>query len=217
MAKRLDLVLYAITEKKYSRGRSFKELMESCLKGGASVIQLRDKDASTRELVNKAIELRSLTRAYSALFIVNDRVDVTLVASADGVHLGTDDMEPALARKLLGPDKIIGKTVRSADEASEAELKGVDYISAGSIFKSETKNARVIGLKTLRDICRVTSLPVVAIGGIKLENVESIFDTGAIGVAVAKELLDFQDIEERARSFKAAIDELDSETAGKQK
>lgn len=215
MARRLDLVLYAITEKKYSRGRSFKELMESCLKGGASAVQLRDKDASTRELVKEAIELRSLTHAYSALFIVNDRVDVALAASADGVHLGIDDLEPGLARKLLGPDKIIGKTVRSTVEASEAELQGVDYISAGSIFKSETKDAPVIGLETLRDICRVSSLPVVAIGGIKLENVGSIFDMGAIGVAVAKELLDFQDIEVRARSFKAVIDELDSETAGK--
>lgn len=216
MARRLDLLLYAITEKKYSRGRSFKELMESCLKGGASVIQLRDKDASTKELVKEAIELRSLTRAYSALFIVNDRVDVALVASADGVHLGTDDMEPTLARKLLGPNRIIGKTVRSADEASEAELQGADYISAGSIFKSETKDAPVIGLKTLREICRVSSVPVVAIGGIKLENVESIFDAGAGGIAVAKELLDFQDIEERARSFKVVIDELDSETVCEQ-
>ena len=217
MARRLDLVLYAITEKKYSRGRSFKELMESCLKGGASVVQLRDKDASTRELVSEAIELRNLTRDYSALFIVNDRIDVTLAASADGVHLGSDDMEPTLARNLLGPEKIIGKTVRNVEEAGEAELQGVDYVSAGSIFKSETKDAPVIGLQNLRDICKATSLPVVAIGGIKLENIESIFASGASGVAVAKELLDSADIEEKARSLRAVIDQLSSGLASNQK
>ena len=217
MARRLDLVLYAITEKKYSRGRSFKELMESCLKGGASVVQLRDKDASARELVSEAIELRNLTRNYSALFIVNDRIDVTLAASADGVHLGSDDMEPTLARNLLGPEKIIGKTVRNVEEAGEAELQGVDYVSAGSIFKSETKDAPVIGLQTLQDICKATSLPVVAIGGIKLENIESILASGASGVAVAKELLDSADIEEKTRSLRAVIDQLSSERANNQK
>lgn len=217
MTRRFDLLLYAITEKRYSRGRSLIELMEPCLKGGASVVQLRDKDASTRELVSEAIELRNLTRAHSALFIINDRVDVTLVVSADGVHLGSDDMEPALARKLLGPDKIIGKTVRNADEAGEAELQGVDYVSAGSIFKSETKDAPVIGLGALENICKATNLPVVAIGGIKLENLESIFARGASGVAVAKELLDFPDIEERAKNLRTVIDKLNSETAGKQK
>ena len=208
MTERLDLLLYIITEAKYSRNRSLEELIEPCLKGGASVVQLRDKRAKTRKLLDEAFRLRALTEEYSALFIVNDRVDIALACSADGVHIGSEDMQPALARKLLGPDKVIGLTVRTPSEAEAAEVEGVDYVAAGSIFESATKRTRVIGLEGLGRICRTTTLPVVAIGGIGPNDLEGIFSRGARGVAVAKEILDTPDIEERARSFRSAIEDL---------
>lgn len=217
MTGSLDLLLYAITEKRYSRGRPLAEMMEPCLKGGASLIQLRDKKATTRELVDEALELRGLTRAYSVPLIINDRVDVALASSADGVHLGKDDMDPSTARKLLGPGKIIGMTVRNVDEARDAERQGVDYIAAGSIYESETKKAEIIGLEGLRDILNSTSLPVVAIGGIRPENLNEIFDMGASGVALAKELLESEDIEEKVRSIRVLIEELIPEMARRRK
>jgi thiamine-phosphate pyrophosphorylase len=206
LPQRLDLLLYVITERKYSRNRSLEELIEPCLKGGASVIQLRDKTATTKELLDKALRLRVLTERYSALFIVNDRVDVALATSADGVHLGADDMDPRLARKLLGADGVIGLTVRRSDEAKAALDLGVDYVAAGSVFESGTKRAEIIGLDGLSEICRVTSLPVVAIGGIGTENLDEVINRGASGVAVAREILDTLDIERSARRMRSALE-----------
>ena len=208
MSRRLDLLLYVITERKYSRNRPLEELIEPCLKGGASVVQLRDKTATTRDLLRQASKLRTLTEKYSALFIVNDRVDVALASSADGVHLGMDDMQPELARELLGPERVIGLTVRKQSEARAAEMRGVDYVAAGSIFQSKTKRAEIIGLDGLEEISRGTTLPVVAIGGIGIEDLEEIFRRGARGVAIAREVLDTQEIEQRARSFRLAIEGL---------
>jgi thiamine-phosphate pyrophosphorylase len=210
VAARLDLLLYVITEKKYSRGRSLKDLVEPTLKGGASVVQLRNKGASTRELVRSGLLLRELAERYSALFIVNDRVDVALAVSADGVHLGSDDMDPALARMLLGPEKVIGRTVRTPEEALAAENEGINYLAAGSVYRSETKRASLIGLEGLRGICEVARLPVVAIGGITLSLLGGVFGAGASGVAVAKEILDTEDIEGKTREFRASIEKLAS-------
>ncbi len=199
-----------IAEETYSRGRSLSELVEPSLRGGASVVQLRNKVASTRELVGRGLLLRELADKYSALFIVNDRVDVALAVSADGVHLGSDDMDPALARRLLGPDRVIGRTVRTPEEVEELENEGIDYLAAGSIYRSETKRATVIGLEGLRSICEVAHLPVVAVGGVTLGLLEGIFRAGASGVAVAKEIFDTEDIEGRAREFRASIEKLAS-------
>jgi thiamine-phosphate pyrophosphorylase len=217
VTRRLDFALYAITEKLYSRGRSLREMVEGCLRGGVSIIQLRDKEATTRDLVQNALELSGLTRAYSVPLLINDRVDVALAASANGVHLGRDDMDPGTAREILGPESIIGKTVRNASEAIEAESEGVDYVAAGSIYRSKTKEAQVIGLEGLRGICDATSLPVVAIGGIGLGNLKELFDSGACGVAAAKELLDFPDIEGRVREFRLEIERLALESAREKK
>lgn len=208
MPRRLDLLLYIITESKYSRNRSLEELIEPCLKGGASVIQLRDKSATTRSLVEKALRLRGLTLKYSALFIVNDRVDVALVSSADGVHLGADDMSPDLAREVLGPGRIIGKTVRTRSEALVAASEGVDYVAAGSVNRSKTKSTQVIGLEGLKEVCSATSLPVVAIGGLTLEDLPAVFESGASGVAVARGVLDSEEIEVKARDYRSVSERL---------
>jgi thiamine-phosphate diphosphorylase len=210
LPRKLDLLFYVITEKRYARDRSLEELIEPCLRGGASVIQLRNKTATTRTLLSEALRLRALTQSHSALFIVNDRVDVALACSADGVHLGADDMDPGRARSLLGPDSIIGLTVRSPSEAGAAEGAGVDYVAAGSVFESKTKRAEIIGLDGLGAVCRATKLPVVAIGGIGLADLDEVMSRGASGVAVAKEVLDTKDIEQAARGLRSALEGLAS-------
>lgn len=199
--------LYVITDSKLSQGRSHEEVVRRAIAGGASVIQLRDKEASTRKLVEIGARLRALTREAGATFTVNDRLDVALAVGADGVHLGQEDMPARLARQLLGQGQILGVSATSLAEALQAEADGADYLGVGPIFPTATKPdaAPAMGLEALAEVVRQVSIPVVAIGGITSENVEGVVSTGVEGVAVVSAVVSAPDIQAAAQELLAKI------------
>jgi thiamine-phosphate pyrophosphorylase len=205
----MDLSLYVITDEKIGLGRSHIFLAEEALKGGATVIQLRDKEKSSRELYEIGIKMREITRKYNALFIVNDRLDIALGVGADGVHLGSEDISVSVARKIAGENFIIGTSVSSPEEAILAENEESDYISAQSIFLTSSKeNVGVIGLEGLREIIKVSSLPVIAIGGINLENIKEVLNCGVKGVAVISSVVSREDVHAASSELKEVIREV---------
>lgn len=190
------LKVYVITDSRLSLGRDNVEVVRQAIAGGARIVQLRDKQASARELVNMGLTIREITRNAGVLFIVNDRLDVTQVVDADGVHLGQDDIPAELARKILGPDRIIGVTVETPDEAAAAEKAGATYVGTGPVFATATKAdaGKPYGVELIPRIKRATRLPVVAIGGINADNVAEVAKAGADGVAVASAVVSARDI-----------------------
>lgn len=194
--------LYAICGDFASEARGVQRV-ESVLRGGAQVLQLRVKDMTTRKLLQLATEISRLTCRYGALFIVNDRLDVALASGADGVHLGEDDLPVDLARRIGGGDLIIGASAGSPESARLAEAQGADYIGAGPVYPTASKKDTrdVIGPGGLSRVVRSVSLPVIGIGGIGPQEAQEVMETGAAGVAVISALFDSPDPEERAREF----------------
>ena len=205
----MDWSLYVITDRGLSKGRSHLEVMRAAIEGGATAIQLRDKEATTRELVEVGRALRELARQRGVAFIVNDRVDVALAVDADGVHVGQDDMPARLARKLLGLDKIVGVSASTVEEALQAQADGADYVSASPVFSTPTKPdaAPPTGLEGLRAFVEALRVPVVAIGGINEGNVGEVIKAGAAGVAVISAVVAAPDVAEAARRLRQRIEE----------
>nr|AAZ32473.1 thiamine phosphate pyrophosphorylase [uncultured euryarchaeote Alv-FOS1] len=181
------------------------KLADQALKGGATAIQLRMKAVPDREFLRVARELRKVTEEYDALFVVDDRVDIAILADADGVHLGADDVSVADA-KALDPGLIVGATVRDVEMAKSAVREGADYLGAGSVFPSRTKHAPVIGVEGIRDIVSAVKVPVVAIGGIDETNVVDVMRAGVAGVAVVCALFCRGDVENRAIVLRGLVD-----------
>lgn len=209
LAMKMNWALYVITDPKLSRGRSHLEVARAAIRGGATVIQLRDKEATTRELVETGQRLRALTREMDVTFIVNDRVDVALAVEADGVHLGVDDMPVPIARRLMGPEAIIGFSPETVEQARQAEADGADYLGVGAVFGTGTKPdaGPPIGLEGLREMVQAVSIPVVAIGGITADNAARCIRAGAAGVAVISAVIVAEDIEAAARRLRERIEE----------
>ena len=194
---RKQLALHVLTDREWSRGRDTLTVATAALDGGATVIQLRDKKASTRTLVEEGLALRALTRERGALLIVNDRIDVALAVEADGAHVGQDDDMPVeLARKLLGPDRILGVSAGNLEEATTAVVSGADYLGVGPIYATKTKaNAgEPIGLSLLTELARRYTIPLVAIGSIKAENAAAVVQAGATGIAVISAVVSAEDV-----------------------
>jgi thiamine-phosphate pyrophosphorylase len=188
--------LYAILDTSFSKGRSPITILREFLAGGVRLVQLRAKELSSGEFFTLAKEARQLTRAAGATFIVNDRADIALACNADGVHLGQDDLPLAAARKILGPEKIIGISTHELDQARSAELNGADYIGFGPIFGSTTKDTgySARGLDMLREIRAAVKLSIVAIGGINEINVAEVWKSGADAAAIISDLMAAEDI-----------------------
>ncbi len=206
--RRLDLSLYVVTDSELSLGRSHEEVASQALAGGATVIQLRDKGASTKELCELGQRLQALAASAGGLFIVNDRVDVALAVDADGVHLGQDDMPAHVARKLLGPDKVMGVSVENAKQAERAAQDGADYIGIGAIYEARGTKSDAgdpIGPQAVADLRPRTDLPTVAIGGIKHRNVAEVIEAGADGAAVVSAIVGAEDIAAAATEMKRLI------------
>lgn len=208
--------LYVITDAGLSGGRSHTEVLREAIAGGATVVQLRDKGLTTRELVEEGQRLRSMTREMGALLMVNDRIDVALAVEADGVHVGPDDMPVAVARELVGPDRIIGASAGTVDEARAAQADGADYLGVGSVYATGTKAdaGEPIGPEGLACIAASASIPVVGIGGIAEDNAAEVISAGAEGVAVISAVVSADDVQaaarrlvERIRAAKEARDE----------
>jgi thiamine-phosphate pyrophosphorylase len=203
-----DYSLYLVTDSSLSRGRSSLEIVDAAISGGATMVQYRDKNATTRAMIEEARALLELCRARGVPFIVNDRADVALAVDADGLHVGQDDMPAALARRILGSGKILGVSAGNIEEALRAAAEGADYIGASPIFSTPTKPdaPRPMGLEGLRALARRIERPVVAIGGINAPNAAAIIGSGAVGIAVVSAIVSADDVEAATRELRSIVD-----------
>lgn len=189
------MLLYAVTDRTWVGKQTLMEQVKDSLEGGITFLQLREKGMKEEELLAEAKEMKRLAAAYGVPFVVNDNVDIAIACGADGVHVGQSDMEAGLARKKLGPDKIIGVTCRCVKDAVKAEKAGADYLGVGAVFASSTKQtASVIAREELEAICKAVSIPVVAIGGIKEENLMTLKGSGVSGAAIVSGIYGQEDI-----------------------
>ena len=187
--KDLDLSLYLVTDKSDDTERFLKTIEEG-IKGGVSVVQIREKTADTLDFYNLALQVKEITTRYNVPLIINDRVDVALAIDADGVHVGQSDMPCDVTRKLVGPDKIVGVSAATIEEAQKAEKDGANYIGTGAVFPTATKDdAPKITKKDLKDVVDSINIPVVAIGGINKENAGELNDTGIAGLSVVSAIM----------------------------
>lgn len=202
-----DFKLYAITGEQFHPGRPMLEVMEQAILGGCDIIQLRDKKSAKRDVLEKAIALRELTKRHGVTFIVNDHIDIALAVDADGIHLGQDDLPLADARKIVG-NKMIGISTHAIEEARQAELDGADYIGVGPVFPTKSKEDVVAPVTTayVRQVAQEIRIPFVAIGGIKLHNVDQVLEAGATRICAISEIVGSSDIQATCRSFLAKID-----------
>ncbi|MCJ7609248.1 thiamine phosphate synthase [Candidatus Bathyarchaeota archaeon] len=202
-----DWNLYVITDSRICPGRSHIEEAKAAVAAGVKVIQLREKQMIDREIVTVGKTLRSITAKASVDFIVNNRVDMALALDADGVHVGQEDMPVPLVRQLMGPNKIIGASASTVAEAIRAEKDGADYVSASPVFATMTKTDAPpsTGLSGLKEISEAVSIPVVAIGGIDLRNVEEVIAAGADVIAVVSAVVCAQDMRKAAEELLSAI------------
>jgi thiamine-phosphate pyrophosphorylase len=193
---------YPITDARIS-GMSHAEQVERLAKGGATFIQLREKDASPRVFYAAALEAVQVARRLGVRVIINDRVDIAMAVGADGVHLGQDDLPPEKARALLGEDRIIGFSTHDLKQALAASFAPVDYVALGPVFRTSTKEKPdpVVGLAGISEVRETISKPLVAIGGITLERAKAVIESGADSVAIISDLYSTEDVAERARRF----------------
>ena len=207
MAVRIDLSLYAIIDEDRVGKHDLSACATELIRAGVSTIQYRAKNLPSKEFLLRALCLENTIRGSAVPLLINDRADIALLSGASGVHLGSEDIPVERAREILGPHRIIGATVRSAQDAIRAQREGADYVGAGSIFPSPTKDkALVIGLAGLREIKSSVKIPVVAIGGLTLGKVAQVIEAGADGLAFISELWKGGEIGKRARELRAAID-----------
>ncbi len=204
-----DMLLYAITDNRCLNGVSLEEQVRLALEGGATFLQLRDKESSHEELVKKAIALKNIAKEFNVPFVVNDDVMAAKESDADGVHIGQSDMNYKKAREILGHNKIIGVTAKTVELAKQAQRMGADYIGTGAIFESYTKKDAVrMDKKTLIHIADSVDIPVVAIGGIAYDNMDYLKNTGVSGVAVVSAIFGANDIKTATNKLHRKADEL---------
>ena len=186
----MDYSLYVCTDRDIMTTDTLEEAVELAIKGGATIIQLREKDCTSREFYELALSIKDITDAYEVPLIINDRLDIALAVHADGVHLGQSDIPVQVARNVMGPNCIVGATANTLEKAKEAWQSGADYLGVGDVFGSATKNdTKPVELKELKKICDTVKIPVVAIGGISKKNIHLLKDTGVAGVAVISAVL----------------------------
>lgn len=204
-----QLLLYAITDRRYLGGRTLEEQVEEALKGGVTMVQLREKDLSDKEFIEEARVLRAICSEYGVPLIINDRVDVALEAGADGVHVGIEDESVSLIRKRVGPGFIIGSTAKTLEQAGAAEREGADYIGVGAMFPSPTKETALgISLEDLKNISASVSIPSVAIGGISAENIALLEGGGMSGIAVISAIFAAEDIVKKTKELRKSAERL---------
>ena len=204
-----DLLLYAVTDRHWLNGRTLLEVVRESLDGGVTMLQLREKTLEEGAFLEEARALQALCRKRHVPLIVNDNVDIARAMDADGVHVGQSDMEALDVRARLGPDKIIGVSAHSVEEALLAEKHGADYLGVGAMFPTGSKaDVQELPYETLKDICAAVSIPVVAIGGISQENVVKLAGSGICGVAVISAIYAAKNIKSAAEELKAATEAM---------
>ena len=203
------LRLYLVTNRYQDSVESFLEKVETACRSGVTIVQLREKNLTTNQYYQLAKKVKEITDAYQVPLIIDDRLDVCLAVDAAGLHIGDDELPVSVARKVLGPEKILGVTAKTVKRALEAETWGADYLGTGAIFPTTTKeNAPITLISTLKTICQTVAIPVVAIGGLTSENIDQLAATGIAGVAVVRDLMQAEDIEAKTQAFLAKLDDM---------
>ncbi len=189
------MLVYAVTDRTWLNGSTLEQQVEQAIKGGATLIQLREKELSYTAFLEQAIQLKKVTDKYHIPLIINDNVDVAKAVNAEGVHVGQKDMEAGAVRQKLGENKIIGVSVQTVEQALLAQKQGADYLGVGAVFSTSTKlDASEVSFETLQKICDAVSIPVVAIGGINAQNIMQLKNSGIDGVAVVSAIFAQKDI-----------------------
>ena len=203
------LRLYLVTNRYQDSLESFLEKVETACRSGVTIIQLREKNLTTNQYYQLAKQVKEITDAYQVPLIIDDRLDVCLAVDAAGLHIGDDELPVSVARQVLGPEKILGVTAKTVKRALEAETSGADYLGTGAIFPTTTKeNAPITLISTLKTICQMVAIPVVAIGGLTSENIDQLAATGIAGVAVVRDLMQAEDIEAKTQAFLTKLDDM---------
>lgn len=202
-------LLHVLTDPVLARGRSHRDIVEAALRGGADVIQLRDKDLDLTRLVEAGHALRVLVHDAGKLLVINDQVEVARAVDADGVHLGPEDLPLGQARELWPRPKILGASARTEERALLMEAQGADYLGVGPVFGTKTKEnvPAAIGLEAIARLAKAVKIPVIGIGGIDVGNAAQVIRAGAAGVAVVSAVVGAQDVETAAREIRRALDE----------
>ncbi|HEY5570804.1 MAG TPA: thiamine phosphate synthase [Bacteroidales bacterium] len=208
--KTSDLNLYLVTDRSLSLGRSLERVVEEAVQGGVTMVQLREKDCTTKEFYELAMTLKRVLKPYGVPLIINDRVDIALACDAEGVHIGQSDMPYAIARKLLGKEKIIGLSVENLQDAMDANALDIDYIGISPVFNTATKTdtATALGLEGVREITRISRHPAVGIGGIHATNAGEIIAAGAVGISVVSAIMSAVSPKDAASQLKSIINQV---------
>ena len=207
--KKFDSSLYFITDSTGFTEEEFLFRVEQALKGGATLLQLREKNKSTREYIQLAEKVHTIAKRYNVPLIIDDRIDVALAIDAEGVHVGAEDMPVATARKLMGDDKIVGATAKTVPWATEAYEQGADYLGVGAIYPTTTKVKTVLtSVDTLRDICNAVPIPANAIGGLNKDNIDILAGVPIAGICVVSAIMKAEDPKTAAEELKARAKEL---------
>lgn len=203
-----DLLLYAVTDRSWVGDSTLYHQVEEALKGGATFVQLREKDMPGEEFFQEALEIQKLCRQYNVPFVIDDDVELARRVDADGVHVGQSDMEAGDVRAILGEDKILGVSAQTVEQAVLAQQRGADYLGVGAVFHTDSKSdAKPVSYETLKEICQAVTIPVVAIGGIGSGNVKELAGSGICGIAVISAIFAAENIREATAQLKALTQE----------
>lgn len=204
-----DMILYAVTDRTWLNGETLEKQVEKAIVGGATFVQLREKECSRKEFLELAEKIKKVTEQYNVPFVINDDVEIAIACNADGVHIGQSDMELKAARKKLGDKKIIGVSAKTVEQAKEAQINGADYLGVGAVFPTSTKkDANCISIDTIREICQNVTIPVVAIGGIQKDNVLNLKGIGVDGIAVISGIFASENVKEATRTLRQLSQQL---------
>ena len=203
------MTLYAVTDRTWVKDTTLMDQVKEALEGGITFLQLREKHLSKEEFIKEAREMKELSKEYKVPFVINDNIEVALAVDADGVHIGQDDMSVEEARKLLGEDKIIGVSAHNVEEAIKAQKGGAAYLGVGAVCATSTKkDANVVSKEEIKKICHTVEIPVVAIGGIKKENIKTLEGTDVDGVAVVSAIFAAKDIKKDTKQLRSLVEEM---------
>ncbi len=198
-----NLILYAVTDRTWLKGKTLYEQVEEALKGGVTIVQLREKELGYDAFLAEAVEIKKLCRQYNVPFVINDNVDIAVKSNADGVHIGQKDMKVGYVRSVIGKNKILGVSAQTVEQAVLAEKMGADYLGVGAIFGTNSKaDADDVSFETLKAICDAVNIPVVAIGGIGVSNILELNGSGISGIAVISAVFGADNIEKATVELK---------------
>ena len=199
----IDYSVYLVTDRRNKTDEEFLNIIEEAIKGGTTIVQLREKTASTKEFYDLALKVKEITSRYDVPLLINDRIDIALAVDSEGVHIGQDDMPAGIAREIIGEDKILGVSASTVEEAKKAEIDSADYIGSGAVFPTATKDdADSVSKEELKEIVDSIDIPVVAIGGITIENAHTLKASGIAGFSVVSAIMSAEDPKEASEKLK---------------